>query len=408
MHVESVTTPHGRRSVDLAHLRRQVSNANDIPRSSLTANKWQVFRDICTARLRFGLKDRALAVLNALLSFYPEVELSRKAIVVFPSNTQLSARANGIAGATLRRALAALVDAGLIERHDSPNGKRYARRDGAGEIARAFGFALTPLLVRSAEIASLAAKVAEEARQLRQNREALSIARRDARKLISVGKELATEYVWRDMADEYQAIITALPRNPSPAETQIALTQMSALRERAIKALDLKDKTSELSVNDARIERHLEDSFTENQLEEKKLFSDLKKEDQPTQPAPKLTPPTHPPLDMVTKACPQIIEYANGQDVRSWRDLQLASCLASSMLGISKPAWLEACDVMGIENASASVAHILERHEQIKSPGGYLRHLTEKTRSGAYNPTEVIMSLMVTRPSSHSSRQRRY
>ena len=33
--------------------------------------KWKVFRDICEARERFGLQDRALAVLDALLSFYP-------------------------------------------------------------------------------------------------------------------------------------------------------------------------------------------------------------------------------------------------------------------------------------------------------------------------------------------------
>lgn len=36
-------------------------------------------------------------------------------------------RANGIAGTTLRENLALLVDAGLIHRNDSPNGKRYAR-----------------------------------------------------------------------------------------------------------------------------------------------------------------------------------------------------------------------------------------------------------------------------------------
>ncbi|MBO9134918.1 replication initiation protein RepC, partial [Rhizobium sp. B209b/85] len=51
-----------------------------------------------------GLSDRALAVLNALLSFYPGNELSAKhGLAVFPSNAQLSIRAHGIAPATLRR-----------------------------------------------------------------------------------------------------------------------------------------------------------------------------------------------------------------------------------------------------------------------------------------------------------------
>ncbi|MBO9134819.1 replication initiation protein RepC, partial [Rhizobium sp. B209b/85] len=51
-----------------------------------------------------GLSDRALAVLNALLSFYLGNELSAKhGLAVFPSNAQLSIRAHGIAPATLRR-----------------------------------------------------------------------------------------------------------------------------------------------------------------------------------------------------------------------------------------------------------------------------------------------------------------
>ena len=43
------------------------------------------------------------SVLNGLLSFYPETNLvDGKMLVVFPSNAQLSLRANGIAGTTLR------------------------------------------------------------------------------------------------------------------------------------------------------------------------------------------------------------------------------------------------------------------------------------------------------------------
>lgn len=82
--------------------------------------------------------------------------------MVFPSNNQLSLRAHGIAGTTLRRHFAVLVDAGLIERRDSPNGKRYAHRGRGGEIEAAVGFSLAPLLARASELASLAQQVAAE------------------------------------------------------------------------------------------------------------------------------------------------------------------------------------------------------------------------------------------------------
>jgi replication initiation protein RepC len=122
----SVTTPFGRRPMTLALVRRQVATSEASRDRSV--DKWQVFRDVCEARALLGVQDRALAVLDALLTFHPVPELSaERAMVVFPSNAQLSVRAHGIAGTTLRRQLAALVEAGLIIRRDSPNGKRYAR-----------------------------------------------------------------------------------------------------------------------------------------------------------------------------------------------------------------------------------------------------------------------------------------
>ena len=80
--------------------------------------------------------ERALAVLNALLSFYPETTLTGEDdLIVFPSNEQLCLRTHGMPASTLRRLLSALVDAGLIVRRDSPNGKRYARKGREGRLS---------------------------------------------------------------------------------------------------------------------------------------------------------------------------------------------------------------------------------------------------------------------------------
>lgn len=60
-----------------------------------------------------GIQSNSLAVLDALLSFYPENDLRQDVpLIVFPSNAQLSLRAHGMAGSTLRRHLAVLVEAG--------------------------------------------------------------------------------------------------------------------------------------------------------------------------------------------------------------------------------------------------------------------------------------------------------
>ena len=45
----------------------------------------------------------------------------------------------------------ALIEAGLITMKDSPNGKRYGRRDRQGRITEAYGFDLSPMAARHAD-----------------------------------------------------------------------------------------------------------------------------------------------------------------------------------------------------------------------------------------------------------------
>ncbi|MFB2607347.1 plasmid replication protein RepC, partial [Rhizobium phaseoli] len=166
MESESVTTPFGRRPMTLALLLKQ--RRGEAMAAGTTRNKWKLFRSVCEARAGLGVTDRALTVLDSLLSFYPEDELSsEKGLVVFPSNAQLSLRARGMAAATLRRHLALLVEAGLISRKDSPNGKRYVRRGRDGVIEEAYGFSLAPLLARASEIEVMAARIAADRQMLR-------------------------------------------------------------------------------------------------------------------------------------------------------------------------------------------------------------------------------------------------
>lgn len=108
MQGNAITTPFGRRAMSLIQLRSQCQ-AKELP-AGKSADKWQVYRWLCEGKAIIGVGDRSLAVLNALLSFLPDSELSEEnGLIVFPSNVQLSLRAHGMANATLRRHLAALI-----------------------------------------------------------------------------------------------------------------------------------------------------------------------------------------------------------------------------------------------------------------------------------------------------------
>ncbi len=95
MQTYTPTTPFGRRSLSHGQIMGQRATADVAPEA--VVHKWHVFNDIREAREQLGLTDRALAILNALLTFHPETTLGASGdLIVFPSNNQLMARAYGI------------------------------------------------------------------------------------------------------------------------------------------------------------------------------------------------------------------------------------------------------------------------------------------------------------------------
>jgi replication initiation protein RepC len=379
----------------LALVRRQIATSEadkDRP-----VDKWKVFRDACEARSRLGVQDRALAVLDALLTFHPVSELSQeRPMVVFPSNAQLSMRAHGIAGTTLRRHLAALVEAGLIIRRDSPNGKRYARKDRAGEIESAFGFDLSPLHARAEELAMLAQQVADDRARFRRVKEELTICRRDVRKLISAAMEEGADGDWTAVEEMYIGLCAGLPRSPTIEQISDTLDDMELLRGEILNRLDTQDNLRKTDANDDQIGRHLQNSKSESIRE----LEPRSEKEQGAKPAESQRPRREPmpiknfPLGMVLRACPEIAMYGPGGTIGSWRDLMGAAVVVRSMLGVSPSAYQEACEVMGPENAATAIACILERGGHINSPGGYLRDLTRKAAKGEFSLGPMLMALL--------------
>ena len=373
----------------LALVKRQIETSEIKP--GKTADKWKVFRAASEARELLGLQDRSLAVLDALLSFYPDDELRQDAqLIVFPSNAQLTLRAHGIAGATLRRHLAVLVEAGLIVRKDSANGKRYPRKDKAGAIVSAFGFDLSPLLMRAEELAVMAQQVVSDRVALRRAKEDLTICRRDVRKLISVGFEGGASGNWESIEAVYIGLVGRIPRAPTLSDAKSILDEMELLLQEVTNMLEMQQKDENNSTNGDHNERHIQNSNTESIYE----FEPCSRNEQGAKAVdddrPKREPVRNFPLGMVMRACPEIAIYAPGGTIGSWREMMGAAVVVRSMLGVSPSAYQEACDVMGPENAAAAIACILERAGHITSPGGYLRDLTRKAARGEFSLGPMI------------------
>lgn len=394
------TTPFGARPANCGQI--SLAKRLDEATGGAAEDKWALLREIGTARAAFGLKDRDLAVLHALLSFHPTRALDpADPLIVFPSNATLILRANGMAESTLRRHLATLCAAGLICRHDSPNGKRYARRDETGALARAFGFDLGPLVLRAGEIRAAAAETRAAAERLIRLREAVSLRLRDLFKLGDLLAEAGrlTESATLRMAEMRRAW-----------RRRLSFVEVEAL-ERAAGALfteieglasaGMSPETLEMDGSDADFGRHIQNSKPDlNDLEprsEKRGVAGDGAEagdDGATRgerAGEGQAPPV--PLKLVLRACPDIGLYA-AVPPRGWRDLADLACFVRPMLGISPSAWEEAQMAMGRHVAAITLACILQRAPSITSPGGYLRALTAKAEEGRFSPAPMVMALL--------------
>lgn len=422
--MEHISTPFGGRGLSAGMLAAQALAA-DCPAEATLDDKWQLLRNLTDARHAFRLSDRAVAVLSALLSFHKDAAISAAGCVVFPSNRKLSERAHGISESTLRRALAQLVEAGLIIRKDSPNGKRYPKGNAPAD---AYGFDLTPLIARQQEIAAAAEAVKEERKREREARERITVLARDIRKAANFLLEATdgTHEGAMNVLEQLAGLLRDRARSLSEAEDQAFdlgllmanVARMVSAERMATNARPDSENSDNLHAKPGQTERHKQDSNLTNILKLEPSFenggSDLG-HDQPApdhlrtsgvheeivSPARRSVATSTDRFDVATvmAACPTLKEWSGLLYVRDWDDLFRAAQAVRPALGISPSVWQDAIDAMGETGAAVTMATILQRTEDgvIRNPGGYLRTLVAEAMDGKFSPAPIVVSLLKAR-----------
>jgi replication initiation protein RepC len=441
------TSAFGRRRVTRAQITAQLAvddaRAGNAEGQGGAVHKWALMRTLSEIRDGLGVSDRALGVLSALVSFHPETALTLDperagqggdaqggafaGLVVFPSNRALSLRANGMTEPTLRRHLAALVEAGLIIRRDSPNGKRYARRcaDREGdEVVQAFGFDLAPLVARAAEFEARLEALQAERRRARLLKERVNLLRRDVSKRLAFALDEALQGPWDALRLRFLALCTPLRKLRGTGDFEALADALDALQADVATAIANAFRGAARRASEARESRHMsgdaahfERRFTESNTDQiKDIEPDFQgsgeqlgeKADERAQPGREAPQDAarELPLSLVLQACPDISDYAFADGPpETWRAFVDVAETVRPMLGISPDAWRAALDAMGAKQAAAAIAFLLQRSEHsseaarhvgedgriavtvngspaIRAPGGYLRALTDKAKGG--------------------------
>ena len=409
-----------RRPVDAALIEHRHAAKTPLPAQGV--NKWEILRELGVARKALGVSDRELVVLQALLSFYPGTILGggEGGLVIHPSNASICERLNGMPCSTMRRHVGRLVQAGLLLRRDSPNGKRYARRYGAEK--EVFGFCLSPLLRRHAEVCALVEEVRATEEQFTRLRQRVSLMLRDLAGLAEYGLATRPDQagLWDRLGDTARLSARALRRKLSFAELeQIEREAALCLVEaRAVFENDGKEMSTKESHSEHRHQNSKTDSYDlEPCLEKAGAASDVQMtECRVHRPSGSIaqdsSAPIHPgtvppddgspstqhdlpsvPLELVVKVCREARGYVP-ERIEHWHQLVAVAHRLRPMMGISTSAWEEAKSTMGAEEAAIVVLAMLERFEQIRSPGGYLRHLTVKAADRAFSSGPMVMALL--------------
>ncbi|MES0828179.1 helix-turn-helix domain-containing protein [Ruegeria sp. SCP11] len=154
-----------------------------------SAPKWMQLRAIEEAREPLGLKATSISIVRAMLSFMSADRVSEMADehhIVYASNSSIAERAH-VSVQTVERHISKLVKLGIIKRTTAANGKRWCRRDGAGQVTLVSGLSLLPLATRHAEFTALAGDYRRAQEALRVLRDECTVAMARLQDVISDG-----------------------------------------------------------------------------------------------------------------------------------------------------------------------------------------------------------------------------
>src|SRR5258708_3169604 len=142
----------------------------------------------------------------------------------------------GLSEPQAKRLNRSLIDAGLGTMKDSPNGKRYGKRDPKGRIVEAYGFDLSPLAARYGDFVRLAEEGRAEREAMGRLRRRATIARKGIVQILETASDYALEgEEWATLERDTLAIVQALKRAERPDDMEGGVTSLEQ-RQRGARA----------------------------------------------------------------------------------------------------------------------------------------------------------------------------
>ncbi len=381
--------------------------------------KTQAFVAVKRVAAHIGLKAGDMLLLDTLGAFTQAQDWKEgRRPIVWASNAYLMEH-TGFSLSALKRHARRLAEIGVISFKDSPNGKRWGRRDADGVIIEAYGFDLSPLSARVEEFEQLQAELQAERELCQRLKRQITVARRMIRARIEAGLSGTLTGPWMRLASLFEDLLARLPRRNTASDMlERLLAWFRELQER-VEAAYLKatqpvevventpktkeqvsQQTQKMNPREVISDPHI---LITNQLNPVTCNSSEKEEAAGVVPN---APPEErvdreledwvaetrkkrgAALDLPTvmQACPEFASWARnmGGFLKDWGDLHRVAGQLWPMIGVSGHAWNLAQDRLGPQIATAALVLTFDKHcaGEVASPGGYLRGMVEKAGAG--------------------------
>lgn len=439
-HTESLGRgPSGLRRLSLAMLttERIGESFTGLPDKSTPGRVLAAFKAAAPA---LGFGPRVIHAIDWLFSFTQAQDwIPGQKPIVWPS-AHLQQQALGLGVTQAKTLNRHLVEIGLMTMKDSPNGKRYGKRDAQGRIVEAYGFDLSPLAARLAEFQAVAERAREERERLRHLRRRATIARKGLDQVLETAAELGlADPVWGRLGAEGRTLARALRHIESPDEMAVGVASLERrqrearerlesasfpAQETASEHVDSDPKGPENRPHQYNYKPNLHPYQDTVMAPEERKSDGQSREPRPTgaraeiPPDPNRERSTKPARqdtgtvmrilpDELVELAPRLRSYL-ATSVPAWPDIVDAADWLRHDLGVSKSLWGEACLAMGREQAAIALAIVSAKPAEhfTSSPGGYFNGMVNRAKAGTLNLPRTIWGLRSNRQTSQAGKDR--
>jgi replication initiation protein RepC len=377
-----------------------------------------------------GFSPRVIHAIDWLFSFtQPQDWTEGSRPVVWPS-AELQRGALGLEKTQVKTLNRQLVELGLVTMKDSPNGKRYGRRDKQGRLIEAYGFDLSPLFTRMAEFQAIAEQGRALRERMRHLRRRATIARNGLLQILETAAEQGLcDAAWRTLEGEARALARSLRSVERVEEMEVGVASLERRQREARERLENQLAAAAVPVAEAVDSDPKGPENRPHQYNYKTPFNpeqDTVMASEGSKPgADSATPGLPTPLrpqepckgqggqeertaaertdsstvlrikpDELVRLAPRLRPYLPTSSP-AWPDIVAAADWLRHDLGVSKPLWGDACLAMGREKAAIALAIVSAKPEGhfTASPGSYFHGMVKRAEAGNLNLARTLWGL---------------